>query len=158
LQRAFPLDVPMVPSSSIVVAADGEHLTCDGFSLGETIHLGSFEFITDYLAGLSLYPRRGDAGAAFMGPTCSGASTPRQTMIGDSTEEFLMALSGEGSFGLPSPRRHGTGASLAPVTTTPWKENALAAQATMMVPSQMMTSWLKVGLPFERRHARQAGQ
>jgi hypothetical protein len=38
-------------------------------------------------------------------------------MIEDSTEEFLTASSGEGSFGLPSPRRRGVGPSLAPITT-----------------------------------------
>jgi hypothetical protein len=59
LQRAFPLDILMVPSSAIVVAIDGEHLTCGGFSLGETVHLGNFEFITDYFDGLRLSPRRG---------------------------------------------------------------------------------------------------
>jgi hypothetical protein len=54
LQRAFSLDVPMVPSSAITVAADGKHLTCGGFSLGETVRLGKFEFITDYFSSLSL--------------------------------------------------------------------------------------------------------
>jgi hypothetical protein len=33
---------------------------CSGFSLGETVYLGSFEFITDYFGGLSLSPRRSD--------------------------------------------------------------------------------------------------
>jgi hypothetical protein len=56
LQHAFPLDVSVVPSLPIVVGADGEHLTCGGFSLGETVHLGNFEFITDYFGGLSLTP------------------------------------------------------------------------------------------------------
>jgi hypothetical protein len=37
----------MVPSSAITVAADSEHLMCGGFSLGETVCLGSFEFIVD---------------------------------------------------------------------------------------------------------------
>jgi hypothetical protein len=27
----------MVPSSALAIAAGGEHLPCDGFSLGETI-------------------------------------------------------------------------------------------------------------------------
>jgi hypothetical protein len=58
LQRAFPLDVPMVPSYAIVVIADGERLTCGGFSLGKTVHLGNFKFIADYFGGLSL-PRGG---------------------------------------------------------------------------------------------------
>jgi hypothetical protein len=48
----------MVPSSAITVSADGEHLTCGGFSLGETVHLGSFDFIADYFDGLNLSPRR----------------------------------------------------------------------------------------------------
>jgi hypothetical protein len=41
-------------------------------------------------------------------------------MIKDSAEEFLMASSGEGRFGLPSPRRRGTGAPPTPIATTPW--------------------------------------
>jgi hypothetical protein len=46
LQRALSLDVPMVPSPVIAVTADGERLTCGGFSLDETVRLGNFEFIT----------------------------------------------------------------------------------------------------------------
>jgi hypothetical protein len=114
LQRAFPLDVLMVPSSVIIVTANGECLTCGGFSLGETVLLGNFEFIADYFGSLTLSPRRGDVGAAFMGSTHSRAPTPWQAMIEDSAEEFLTASSGEGSFGLPSPKRCGTGASLTP--------------------------------------------
>jgi hypothetical protein len=62
----------MVPSSAMVVAADGKRLTCVGFSLRKTIHLWNFEFVTDYFDGLSLCPRRGDRGATFMGSTHSG--------------------------------------------------------------------------------------
>jgi hypothetical protein len=124
----------MVPSSSIIIAADGECLTCDGFSPSEIVRLGNFEFIANYFGGLSHSPRRGHAGAAFMGSTRSGAPTLQLAMIEDSVEEFLAAPSGEGRFSLPSPRRHDTGASLAPVTTIPRMENALTAQATMTVP------------------------
>jgi hypothetical protein len=35
----------MVPSSAITIAAYSECLSCDGFSLGETIRFGSIEFI-----------------------------------------------------------------------------------------------------------------
>jgi hypothetical protein len=52
LQCAFPLDVSMIPSSSIAI--DGECLTCSGFFLDEIIHLGNFKFIVDYFASLSL--------------------------------------------------------------------------------------------------------
>jgi hypothetical protein len=94
----------MVPSSIIIVTIDGEHLTCGGFCLGETVCHGKFEFIPDYFGGLSLSPRRGNAGAALIGPTHSGASTPWWAMIEDSIEEFHMTSRGERSFGLPSPR------------------------------------------------------
>jgi hypothetical protein len=55
----------MVPSSSITIAADSERLTCGGFSLGEPVCLGKFEFIADYFDGLSLSPRRGNEDTAF---------------------------------------------------------------------------------------------
>jgi hypothetical protein len=51
-------------------------------------------------------------------------------MIEDSTEEFLTTSSGEGSFGLPSPRKHDMRASLTPVTTTPWLKGILHIVAT----------------------------
>jgi hypothetical protein len=54
LHRAFPLEVSMVPSSTLATAAFGEHLLCDGFSPGETICFGNLEFITDRFGSLSL--------------------------------------------------------------------------------------------------------
>jgi hypothetical protein len=119
------------------------------FSLSETVHLGNFEFIADYFDGLSLSPRRGDSGIAFMGPTHTGASFPRQAMIEDSSEEFLMTSSRDGGFGLPCPRRRGMGASLTQVTTTSWIENAPIARAMMMVPLWMVAPHLEAHLPFE---------
>jgi hypothetical protein len=148
----------MVTSSSIAIAADGEHLTCGGFSLGETVHLGNFEFIADYFNGLSHSPRRSDTRAALIGPTHCRASAPWRKMIGDSAKEFLMAPSGEGSFNLPSQRRHDTGALLTPITTTPWKENVQAAQATTIVPPQTAAPRPETGFPFEQCHAHQGGQ
>jgi hypothetical protein len=54
----FPLNVPMVHSSTLVVATNGEHLTCGGFSLGETICFGILEFVINCFGSLSLSPRR----------------------------------------------------------------------------------------------------
>jgi hypothetical protein len=65
-----------------------------------------------------------------------------------------MASSGEGGSDLPSPRRCGTGASPAPVTTTPWMENASATQAMMMVPLRTVATRLDTDLPFKQRRAR----
>jgi hypothetical protein len=91
----------MVPSFAITVAADDEHLTCGGFSLGDTVRLGNIEFIADYFGGLSLNTRRGDIGTAFMGSTHSGASTPWRTMIEDSTNEVLTTSRGKEAFVIP---------------------------------------------------------
>jgi hypothetical protein len=103
LQRAFPLDVPMVPSYMITIAADGEHLTYDGFSLSKTIQLGNFEFIADYFSGLSLSTRRGDSAAAFMGSTRSGTPSPWWAIIEEFAREFLTASSREGDLASPLP-------------------------------------------------------
>jgi hypothetical protein len=108
LQCIFPLDILMVPSSMLAFSANGEHLTCDGFSHGETVHLGSFEFIADYFSGLSLSPRRSDSDIAFMTSSRSGPPTPWWATIEDSTKEFHMASSGDRGSGLPSPRRLST--------------------------------------------------
>jgi hypothetical protein len=96
LQRAFWLDVSMVPSSVITVTVDGECLMCGGFSLDKIDRLGNFEFIADYFDNLSLSPRRGDSGAAFMGSTQSGTPSSWWAMIGDSIDKFLTMSSGEG--------------------------------------------------------------
>jgi hypothetical protein len=70
-------------------------------------------------------------------------------MTEHSVVEFLMVSSGDGSFDHPSPRMCDTGASLAPITTTPSMENTLATHAMMTVPLQMMVVWPESGLSFE---------
>jgi hypothetical protein len=144
----------MVSSSVITVATDGERLSCGGFSLSETVHLGNFTFIADYFSGMCLSPRRGDLDAAFMGSTHSGTLSLRRAMIEDSTKEFLTVSSREGGFSLPSPRRHSMGAQPDPVTTTPWMENAPGTQATMKVPPWTAAPQPDTGLPFEQCHTR----
>jgi hypothetical protein len=76
LQRAFFLDVLIVPSSAITVATDGECVMCGGFSLGKIDHHGNFEFIPNYFGGMSLSHRRGDSGATFMGSIGSRTPSP----------------------------------------------------------------------------------
>jgi hypothetical protein len=93
LQHAFPLDVLMVPSSALTFSTDVEHFTCGGFSIGEIVLLGSFEFTANYIGGLSLSPRRGDSGPTFMGSTHSGPPSLWWAMIEDYTEEFHMTSS-----------------------------------------------------------------
>jgi hypothetical protein len=90
-----------------------------------------------------------------MGSTRSETPSLWRAMIEDSPEEFLTVPSEEGGFGLPSPRRSGTGAPHAPVTTTPWIENAPATQATTMVPSRTVAPRPDTGLPFEQCHTHQ---
>jgi hypothetical protein len=108
----------MVHSSTLIVSADSERLTCGGFSLSEIVPHGSLEFIADCFCDLSLSPMRNNSGAAFMGSTNNGSSSLLWAMIEDSTEEFYTALSWEGDSDHPSSRRHGMGAPSALVTTT----------------------------------------
>jgi hypothetical protein len=62
----------MVHSSVLAFSTDGERLMCGGFSLAETVHFGSLEFITDCFGNQSLSHGRNDSRAAFMGSTRSG--------------------------------------------------------------------------------------
>jgi hypothetical protein len=66
----------------LVVSTEGELLTCGGFSLGETIHFGSLEFIADYFTHLSLPSKGSDSGAVFMGTTRSGPTVAGDAMAG----------------------------------------------------------------------------
>jgi hypothetical protein len=52
----------------LTVAPDGECLTCSGFSLSETVHFGSLEFITYCFGILTLSPRGGDSGVVVTEP------------------------------------------------------------------------------------------
>jgi hypothetical protein len=81
----------MVHSSVLTVSTDGERLTCNGFSLGETICFRSLEFIADYFGA-----------DYFHGFILQQASNLTRAMTEDSTEEFFTASSREWSSGLPS--------------------------------------------------------
>jgi hypothetical protein len=111
LQRAFALDVPMVPSSALVITTDAERLSCGGFSLGETIHFGSLEFIADHFGGLCLSPMGDGSEIDSMGSARGRPPSPRQAMIWDPTEGSSTASDREGRINLPPPKRHGTGLS-----------------------------------------------
>jgi hypothetical protein len=127
---------------------DDKRLTCGGFSLGEPVRLGNFEFITDYFSGLSLSPRGSDEGVVFVGSTHSGTSTPQWAMIVDSAEEYLTVSSGERVIDHLSPRQHSTGALLAPTSTTTWKE----APSMMRFPLRMVVPRSETNYLSERRH------
>jgi hypothetical protein len=83
LQCGFPLDVLMVPSLALVVAAGSERLLCDGFSLGATIRFGNLKFITDQFSGLSLSLSRDGSGTVIMNPAHRGALLLPWTLTGD---------------------------------------------------------------------------
>jgi hypothetical protein len=147
LQHAFPLDVPIVSSSARGVAADGECLSCGGFSLGETICFWSLEFIVDRFGGMSLSPSGDVSGTIVADSTRGGPSSPPWTMMGDSIEEFPVASNGEGWIDLLSPKRHGTGAPPVSAMTIPRLENPPIARATATIPPWQATLRSDTNLP-----------
>jgi hypothetical protein len=70
-------------------------------------------------------------------------------MIEDSTDEFYMASSGEDSSGLSASQRYITRAPPAPITTTPWPEEASTTQTMMTVPPWTLTPRSDIVLPLE---------
>jgi hypothetical protein len=148
----------MVPSLALISSTDSEHLSHSGFSLGETVRHGSFEFITDYFGGLSLSPRRSDKDTVFMGSTRIGPSSPRWAMIEDSIKEFHMASSGGGGSSLPSPKKLSAGAIPAPIITTPWQEDAPVIQSMTTFPPWVLVPQPDTDHSFERWHTPQEGQ
>jgi hypothetical protein len=110
----------MVHSSTPAVATNRERLTCSGFSLGETVHFESLEFMVDCFNALSLSPKGSDLGTVFVGSTCN-RSPSLQATIEDFTEEFYIASSGDVS----------------------------ATQAMMTVPLEMLAPRPEAGLPLE---------
>jgi hypothetical protein len=100
------------------VTTDGEHLTCGGFSLGETIHYGRLELLADYFSSLSISPMGNDSGVIFMG-TASSSSMSLCTILENSANEFYTTPSREGSSGLHISQRHNMGTPPILVVTTP---------------------------------------
>jgi hypothetical protein len=150
LERAFPLDILMIPSSVPTVAGDGERLLCDLFSLGETFCFRSLEFIAGRFGGLSRSPMGNGSDATIMGSTHGRPSSSLWAMTGDSTKEFHMASDGEGRIDHPSPRRHDTGGFNHPATTIPWLETTRTAQSmTTILPCQA-APWHEPPLGEER--------
>jgi hypothetical protein len=66
----------MVPSSALVIAADGERLSCRGFSLGESIRFGSLEFNANNFGGLSPSRMGYGSNAIIMGLAHGGPPCP----------------------------------------------------------------------------------
>jgi hypothetical protein len=147
LHRAFPLDILMVPSSVLAIAANSECLSCSGFSLGETIRFGSLEFIINRFGGLSLSPMGDGSNAIVMGSTCGEPPSPLWAMMGDSVAEFHMASDGEGKINLLSTRRYVMGASPAPATTISRLESTPTARAPVAIPSRQAMPWLDTNRP-----------
>jgi hypothetical protein len=143
----------MVPSSVLVIAADGERLSCGGFSLDETIGFGSLVFIADYFGGLSLSSLGDVLGAIVMDYAYGRPQSPPRTMMRDSAEEFPIASNGEGRIGFLSPKRHGMGAPPASAMTIPLPENPPTTQTTATILPRQATPQSDTNLLLERRRA-----
>jgi hypothetical protein len=105
--------------------------------------------IINCIGSLSLYPKGSDLGAVCMGMTCNG-SPLLCTILKDSTDEFYMTSSGEGSSSFPISQSHSMGTPPAPLATTPWQEDALIPQTMAMDLPQTIALSPDNELPLER--------
>jgi hypothetical protein len=128
----FPLNVLMVHSSMLAITTDGEHLTCGGFSIGETVCFGNLEFITNCFGSRSLPLKGNDSGTVFVGTACSG-SPSWHAILEDSTDEFYTASSREGSSSFPISWRRSMVTPPVPITTTQRLEDAPTPQTIATV-------------------------
>jgi hypothetical protein len=87
LQRASPLDVPMVTSSKLSFIANASNLIGVGLTLSEAIHFGSLEFTADHLGRLSLSPKQWDSGAIFIGMVHSRSPSLHNTLEDSSNKD-----------------------------------------------------------------------
>jgi hypothetical protein len=145
----FPLNVAVVDSSMLTVTTDNERLTYGGFSLGKTIHFGSLEFIVDYFGTLSLSPKGNDSSVHFVRTTRNRSPSLRTIL-----EEFYTTSSGEGSSGFPISWRRSMETPPAPITTTPWPEDAMTSQTMMTVVLQTPGSLLSDDKPLRKGNER----
>jgi hypothetical protein len=131
----FPLNILMVHSSTLVVTTNGEHLTCGGFSLGETVCFGILEFIAVCFGSLSHSPEENDSVTVSVGMARSGSSL-LHTILKDSIDKFYIASSGEGSSGFLVSWRHNMMTPPVPITTTPSPDDAPIPSTIATVPLQ----------------------
>jgi hypothetical protein len=100
LQRAFPLDVPMVCLLKLTFVANGNNLTGVDIAPSETIYFGSLEFTADRFGRLSLSPKGVDLGAIFVGMVHNRLPSLRTTL--EESSNGGKAASGEGGTMDPS--------------------------------------------------------
>jgi hypothetical protein len=123
----------MVHSLRLTIVTDDNHQVGIGFTLGETRHFGSLEFIADHFSNLSLSPEWNDSGAAFVGMAHSG-SPSLHTIFKESADEDDTTSSGGGNSGFPISRGCNMLTLTIPITTTLLPKGTLAHLAIPMIP------------------------
>jgi hypothetical protein len=143
--------VSIVHSPKLVITADDKHVIGVSFTLGETIHFWSLEFIIDRFSSLGHSAEGHDSGAVFVGVSHS-RSPLLHTILEDSTGEGDTTSSGEGSFGLPISRECSVVTPNVPITTTP------PSEGTPMPLTNATISQPDTGLSPEQQQAYQEEQ
>jgi hypothetical protein len=117
----FTLNVLMVHSPEPAIITDGHRQATVGFALGETIHLGSLEFIANRFGRLSLSPERNDSDAVFIVMVHNGLLS-LQGILEDSTDEDDTTSSGGGGVAIRLPYlwrvQRGDPYTIVPIKTT----------------------------------------
>jgi hypothetical protein len=91
----------MLHSPKLAVIDNNKHQIDVGFTLGETIHIGSMEFIADHFGSLSLSDKGNVSSVMFVGMAHSG-SPSLHTILEDSADEGDTTSSGGEALTSPS--------------------------------------------------------
>jgi hypothetical protein len=135
----------MVPSSMLAISTSDERLSCDGFSLGQTIHFGSLEFIVDHFGDLSFSPMGDSSDVVVMGSNHGGCPHNGSGQETSPRGSPWLWMEEEGSTSL---LLGGMARGLRPPQPQP--ENPPTVQATTTTPLWQATPWSDTNLPLER--------
>jgi hypothetical protein len=139
----FALNISMVHSPKLVGGRGGKHQTGISFTLGETIHFGSLEFIAGHFGPMRLSSKENDSGIVFIGMVHNRSSS-LHAILEDSIDEGEIASSRGRSSSFPISQEFNMVTPTIPITTTQLLEGnpmtlAIAAVSLCTVVQQLDT-------------------
>jgi hypothetical protein len=144
----------MVYSLKLTFVANGKNSTDIGLAPVKTIWFGSLKFTANHFSNLSLSPVGDDSHTVFVGMVHNGLPSVHTIHEESSNDGDASLGRGEGS-GLSGPQRCNMVTPIAPITTIPPPENALALLTIPTVSLWTAAPEPGIGLLLEQQQAYQ---